>query len=314
MQNTKPQCDISVIIPLYNKAADILLTLESVEAQTCKPREVIVIDDGSTDGSREIVDKVAHRMPYLRLVSQPNAGVSAARNRAIAMAEGEWVALLDGDDVWSPDYLKAICSLIERWPECGAYATGFYVDDGHRRVVGSTPQTTGKVDFFVESMSRYVLIPSATVLRRDLVVRLGGFPVGMRMGEDQYLWTKVAREAEVAFLAQPMMTYQRAAANSAASIYRAEQSEYSLEDLYDESASSISNEYVARVALGKALIESARGGTEQARRALEFFVYNTMSKRLERKVRVLNALPRWMRPTVLSIYNWLAWAIARKGI
>lgn len=314
MQNTKPSCDISVVIPLYNKASTIYTTLISVLAQSVRPREVIVIDDGSTDGSAEIVERMIVDEPYVRLVRQANAGVSAARNRAIEMAQGEWVALLDGDDIWSPEYLKAVHEMIERWPECGAYGTGFYVEDNMRSIVGSTPKQTGKVDFFTESMHRYVLIPSATTLRRDLVLRLGGFPVGMRMGEDQYLWTKIAREAEVAFWAQPMIIYQKSASNRSASIYRAEQSEFSLEDLYDASASAISNEYVARVALGKALVESARGGTNQARRALEFFAYNTMSKRIERKVRILNALPRWMRPSALAAYNWLAWLIAGKGM
>ncbi|MBR4994766.1 MAG: glycosyltransferase family 2 protein [Alistipes sp.] len=313
MQNTR-LCDISVVVPLYNKVAEIEQTLRSVLAQTICPREVIVIDDGSTDGSGDVVERMMAEMPYLKLVRQQNSGVSAARNRAIEMAEGEWVALLDGDDIWEPDFLKSILLLIERWPECGAYATAFYVDDGRKRVVGSTPTLTGKVDFFAESMSRYVLIPSATVLRRDLVLKLGGFPVGMRMGEDQYLWTKVARTAEVAFFAEPMMTYQRAATNRSAAIYRPEQSVFSLEDLYDESASAISNEYVARVALGKAIVESARGGTAQAQRTLEFFAYNTMSKRLERKVRVLNALPRCLRPALLAAYNYLAWIIARKGM
>ena len=312
MQQTT--CDISVVIPLYNKASDIYLTLTSVLVQSVRPREVIVVDDGSTDGSAEIVERMIANEPHVRLVRQANAGVSAARNRAIEMAQGEWVALLDGDDLWSPDYLKAVQMMIERWPECGAIGTGFFVEDRFRRIVGSTPEKTGKVDFFEESMRRYVLIPSATTLRRDLVLRLGGFPEGMRMGEDQYLWTKIAREAEVVFYAHPMIIYQRSAANSSFSLYRPEQSKYSLEDLYDESASAISNEYVARVALGKALVESARGGRKQARRALEFFAYNTMSKRIERKVRVLNSLPRILRPLVLYLYNNLAWLLAGKGM
>jgi hypothetical protein len=87
-----------------------------------------------------------------------------------------------------------------------------------------------------------------------------------------------------------------------------------LEELYDKDADPISNEYVARVALGKALVESARGGTAAARRALEFFSYNKMSSRLVRKVRVLNALPVRLRPAALGLYNWLAWVIARKGL
>jgi hypothetical protein len=204
--------------------------------------------------------------------------------------------------------------MIERYPDCGAYATAFMVDDGVREVVADTPQSEGEVDFFEESMHRYVMIPSATLLRRELVLELGGFPEGMRMGEDQYLWTKVARAAKIAFSPKPLVIYSRAAENRSATIFRPEVSNFSLEDLYEESASDISNEYVARVALGKALIESSRGGTAQAQRALAFFAYNRLSGRLMRKVRVLNSLPVWLRPKALALYNWLAWAIARKGI
>lgn len=304
--------EISVVIPLYNKAAEIERTLGSVLRQSVQPREIIVVDDGSTDGSADIVERMAS--PIVRLVRQPNAGVSAARNRAIEMATGRWIALLDGDDWWREDYLLQMARLIEQYPDCGAYGSGFYVDNGRGVVEGDTPQIEGVVNFFEESMRRYVLIPSATIVRRDLVIRLGGFPVGMRMGEDQYLWTRIARVADVAFTPITNVVYLRAASNRSASIYRPEQSEFSLEDLYDESASEISNEYVARVALGKALVESVRGGTQAAQRALEFFSYNKMSHRIARKVRFFNSLPRFMRPAVSAAYNWLAWVIARKGI
>ena len=312
MNATSIISEISVVIPLYNKAAEIERTLRSVMGQSVQPREIIVVDDGSTDGSGDIVERMAS--PLLRLVRQPNAGVSAARNKAISLASGRWVALLDGDDRWSEDYLLTMAQLIERYPDCGAYGSAFYVDNGGEIVVADTPKGEGVVDFFEESMSRYVLIPSAAILRRDLVVELGGLPEGMRMGEDQYLWTKIARVADVAFSPVPKVVYSRAASNRSASIFRPEQTKFSLEDLYDANASAISNEYVARVALGKALVESVRGGTESARRALDFFSYNTMSRKIARKVRLFNSLPCAIRPIVSAVYNWLAWAIARKGL
>lgn len=312
MNATSIISEISVVIPLYNKAAEIERTLRSVMGQSVQPREIIVVDDGSTDGSGDIVERMAS--PLLRLVRQPNAGVSAARNKAISLASGRWVALLDGDDRWSEDYLLTMAQLIGRYPDCGAYGSAFYVDNGGELVVADTPKSEGVVDFFEESMHRYVLIPSAAILRRDLVVELGGFPEGMRMGEDQYLWTKIARVAAVAFSPAPKVVYSRAASNRSASIFRPEQTKFSLEDLYDANASAISNEYVARVALGKALVESVRGGTESARRALEFFSYNTMSRKISRKVHLFNSLPCAIRPIVSAVYNWLAWAIARKGL
>ncbi|MBR5812055.1 MAG: glycosyltransferase family 2 protein [Alistipes sp.] len=304
--------EISVVIPLYNKAAEIERTLRSVLEQSVQPREIIVVDDGSTDGSGEIVERVAS--PLVRLVRQQNAGVSAARNLAISLASGRWVALLDGDDRWCEDYLLTMAQLIEQYPECGAYGSAFYVDNGDKLVVADTPQSCGVVNFFEESMRRYVLIPSAAILSRDLVVELGGFPEGMRMGEDQYLWTKIARVADVAFSPEPKAIYSRAASNRSAAIFRPEQTKFSLEDLYDADASAISNEYVARVALGKALVESVRGGTESARRALEFFSYNTRSRKIARKVRFFNSLPCALRPIASAAYNWLAWHIAKKGL
>lgn len=304
--------DISVVIPLYNKAEEIGTTLRSVLCQSVAPREIIVVDDGSTDGSAEVVESLA--ASRVLLVRQANAGVSAARNRAMRMASGRWVALLDGDDVWCPDYLEGVSGLILRYPDCGAYGSGFYVEDNERRSVGDTPHEEGIVDFFRESMSRYVLIPSATVLRRDTVLRVGGFPEGMRMGEDQYLWTKVARSCAVAFSPRPSVIYSRSASNRSAASYRPERTRFSFEDLYDPAADDMSNEYVARVALGKALVESASGGSEAAARAVEFFSYNRLSRRIAAKVRILNALPRVLRPAVLAAYNRLAWAVARKGL
>ena len=117
--------EISVVIPLYNKAAEIERALRSVLEQSVQPREVIVVDDGSTDGSAEIVERIAS--PIVRLVRQTNAGVSAARNRAIEMAVGRWIAFLDGDDWWQRDYLANMAWLIKLYPDCGAYGSGFYV-------------------------------------------------------------------------------------------------------------------------------------------------------------------------------------------
>lgn len=304
--------DISVVVPLYNKEREIGATLRSVLAQTLPPLEIVVVDDGSTDGSAAEVERIDS--PLVRLVLQENRGVSAARNRAITEARGHYVALLDGDDTWEPGYLAEITRLIATYPGCGAYATAFRIDDGRRLTDGNTPCTEGRIDFFTESLTRYVLIPSTTTLNRELTLSLGGFPEGMRMGEDQYLWTKIARAADVCFSPQRLVHYSKAASNRSAAIYRPEQTAYCFQDLYDPVASEASNEYIARAALGKALVLSAKGDTEGASRAVKFFSYTRLSGRTLRKVSILNALPiRWREP-LLALYNRLAWAIARKGM
>lgn len=306
------QSNISVIIPLYNKAAEIERTLRSVLEQSLQPLEIIVVDDGSTDGSAAIVERVGGER--VRLIRQQNRGVSAARNKGIELSRGEYVAFLDGDDRWQPDYLKSLTDFIARYPDCGAYGVAFYVDSGEGLVLADTPQTEGEVDFFAESMQRYVLIPSAATLRRDVLLDVGGFPNGMRMGEDQFLWTKVARSAKVAFLPTPLVVYSRAASNRSAATYRPEQTIYSFEQLYDAQAEDLSNEYIARVALGKAIVESVSGGTKRAKQVAKFFSYNKLSRKLMRRLKLLNFLPRWMRPAVHRIYCALAWKVKKRGL
>ena len=198
----------SVIIPLYNKEAEVAATLRSALEQSLRPLEVIVVDDGSTDGSADIV--AAFRSPLVRLIRQPNAGVSAARNRAIAEARGEYVALLDADDRWRTGFLAEIAAMIERWPGCGLYATAFDIVSGEGLVPGRTPDERGPVDdFFTRSMSCYVAIPSASVIPRALFAEVGLFPVGMKLGEDQYLWTRIARCRTVCFSPERLVLYSR---------------------------------------------------------------------------------------------------------
>ena len=305
--------DISVVIPLWNKRAEVGAAIASALAQTARPLEIVVVDDGSTDGSAAIVE--AFTSPLVRLIRQPNAGVSAARNRAIAEARGEWVALLDADDEWRPEFLERVSLLSLECPDCRAYGTGFDIRDAQGRLTrGNTPAVRGRVDYFAEAMHRYVLIPSATVLHRQTVIEAGGFPDGMRLGEDQYLWTKLARTASVGFLPEQLVVYSRAAQNRSAAIYRPEQTRYSFEDLYDPSAPALSNEYVARVAIGKALTISAKGGTEEARRTARFFSYTRLNRFALWKLRLLNMLPASWRPSVFGFYNRMAWRLARKGL
>jgi len=119
MTNAKPA--IAVVIPLYNKLNYIKRALDSVLAQTVRDFEIIVINDGSTDGSQRVVERCAD--PRVRLLHQKNGGVSAARNRGIAAARAELVAFLDADDEWLPEHLAAVQRMHRRFPNCGAYAT-----------------------------------------------------------------------------------------------------------------------------------------------------------------------------------------------
>lgn len=307
------QTTISVIIPLYNKEREIAGTLRSVLAQTRQPDEIVIVDDGSTDRSAEIVRSIAS--PLVRLVPQPNAGECAARNRAIAEARGEYIALLDADDEWEPGFLAEIESMIGAFPGCGLYCTGFSVVSHDGVFPAPGLDRRGVVDnFFRDSAHRYIANASVSCIPRAVFDDVGGFPEGMKMAGDLYMWIKIARRYRVCYSPERLARYSKVASNRSATSYTPERTRYSFEELYDPSAPEEEREFIARAALGKALIQSVKGGTEEARRAAVFFGWTKVYRRTLRKVRMLNRLPvRWRGP-LLDAYNALAWRLARKGL
>lgn len=114
----------SVVIPLYNKADTIERTLRSVQAQKCRDFELIVVNDGSTDNSLEVVRTLSNEIP-LQIIDKPNGGVSSARNAGACAAKGRFIALLDGDDVWFPDHLERMKKAIYKYPEVKFFGSGY---------------------------------------------------------------------------------------------------------------------------------------------------------------------------------------------
>lgn len=305
-------CNFSVIIPLYNKEAEIERTVRSVLAQTLQPTEIVIVDDGSTDRSAEIVESI--QSPLIKLIRQTNAGECAARNCAMAEATGDYYALVDADDAWKPDFLKTVAAMIDEFPDCGIYSTGFDVINTDGRTPGRTIQKRGVVeDFFRESMTHFVCIPSASVIPAKVVCDVGGFPEGMRLGGDQYMWTKIARKYKVCFTPERMVDYYMAASNRSAAIYRPEQTVFSFREFYDESNYWLC-EYIARVEIGKAITISAKGGTKEAFSTEEFYKYNRTSRRLWWRLHIMNEMPACVRPYVHAAYSYLAWHLAGRGM
>lgn len=324
--------DFSVVIPLYNKEREVAAAVRSALAQTLPPREIIVVDDGSTDRSSAVVEALiaeqdaqtpdgkaaageAAARPRIRLIRQPNGGVSAARNRAVAESSGAYVALLDADDRWREGFLAEIAALLAEFPGCGLYCTAFDIVSDDGIFPAPTPAERGIVaDFFRDSAHRYIAIPSASVIPRPVFDEAGGFPVGMKLGEDQWLWIRIASRHPVCFSPARLVSYSRIASNRSAAVYIPERTEFSFEQLYDPAAPAAQNEFVARAALARALTISMRGGTAEAARAARFFAYTKVYRRTLRKVRILNALPPSWRPRLLALYDRLAWRIAKKGL
>ena len=206
----------SVIIPLYNKAPYVCKALESVLAQTYADYELIIVDDGSTDGSAEIAEAIlqdpASRLiassPH-RLIRQANSGVSAARNNGVAQASGDYIAFLDADDWWEPTYLEHMAQLIEDYPKAGLYASNYiYYKPGKTRVAVNNIKT-GYFNYpkaYYEGGAMPVTSISV-VIPRAVYKEMGGFPLGIKLGEDFLLWAKTAIHYPVAFLNEPLAWY-----------------------------------------------------------------------------------------------------------
>ncbi len=199
--------DISVVIPCYNKEAYLEETLESVFAQTLAPREVIVVDDGSTDASAEVAERF---LPEIRLLRQDNAGESVARNRGIAEAKHPWVALLDADDVWEPEKLQR---------QAAAYANStrdavcLYTDAYHllpegRVEIEPQPEHDRSETFAVDMLVEWTVNTSTAVVSRDAALRTP-FPEDVRDSEDVIFFACLRRIGPFLRVPEPLVGYRR---------------------------------------------------------------------------------------------------------
>jgi GT2 family glycosyltransferase len=200
---------VTVIIPLYNKAGSISRAVDSVLAQTMASFELLVVDDGSSDGGAELISAVAD--PRLRVIRQPNAGVSAARNRGVAEARSDLVAFLDADDTWEPRFLEATLAARSRYPEAVAWFSDYF-EAGPSRTV-PTIGAWGKVrvirdypDWFVRHRGNG-LFSSSSLVRKDALEACGGFPEGVRNGEDTDTWFRLAWQGPVVYVGEALASY-----------------------------------------------------------------------------------------------------------
>jgi glycosyltransferase involved in cell wall biosynthesis len=196
---------ISIVIPLYNKAASVTRSLRSVFAQGCPDVEILVIDDGSTDGGDEVVRGIADRR--IRLIRQENRGVSAARNRGIAEAAADWVAFLDADDEWLPGFLETIFGLRSQFPDCDVFATAYFycLPDGQKQrpIFRGFPDGQSPFvlhDYFaVACRSSPPVWSSAVAVSKRALQSVHGFPEGVTSGEDLLTWARLLTRYRCAY-------------------------------------------------------------------------------------------------------------------
>lgn len=195
---------VSIVMPLYNKPFSVERAIRSVLSQTVKDFELLVVDDGSTDGSAKAVGAIQD--VRVRCVSQANAGESMARNRGIAETKSSLIAFIDADDEWFPHFLHTVLALHDRFPDAGAFCTAFVgCRDGkviHFPHAGVGLRWEGEIieDYFKSCVLGSNMVGSSSVMiKREVFDDVGGFPAGVRNGGDLHTWARIALRYPIAW-------------------------------------------------------------------------------------------------------------------
>lgn len=207
----------SVVTPAYNSTATIELTVRSVLAQTRADLELIVVDDGSTDGTRELVAALASKDPRVRLIGQSNQGTAGARNTGIDAARAPLVAFLDHDDLWLPGYLDGMAAALEAQPGAGfAYTSAYMFDDvreamrrrtSFQQYAGVPPAPVVHEQLRMLIETNFVM--SSTMVPAAVLAAVGGFATEIQGADDWDLWLRIVASGRPAVAAAEPLLVQR---------------------------------------------------------------------------------------------------------
>ena len=197
---------ISVIIPAFNHEEFIGEALDSVLDQTYRNLEVIVVDDGSTDNTKEVLKRYEEEIKY---IYQQNRGVSSARNRGIAISRGEFIAFLDADDIWLPEKLEVQLNLMEGEGSIGLVGCGRYgMDYSGNTMEGLLGKNySNHVEFLNQLLIGNIFRGGSTgaFVKKECFEKVGLFDESMRFGEDWDMWIRIAKLYKVRFVDKPMV-------------------------------------------------------------------------------------------------------------
>lgn len=203
----------SVVISVYNKEDHIAGTLQSVLNQTYSDFEIIIVNDASTDTSERVIRGIKdERISYY--ASANNQGAGATRNTGISKSSGEYIALLDGDDVWEPTFLEEILRLQVALPQHAVFATAVLVEDKARSVPSRYSFDTSSngefldLDYFESSLINTILTSSSAVVHQSVFKNIGTYDSTIKSGQDTDLWIRIGLEYRIGFSTKQLVTYR----------------------------------------------------------------------------------------------------------
>jgi glycosyltransferase involved in cell wall biosynthesis len=198
---------ISVIIPTFNSGALVCSAIESAIKQTYQPLEIILVDDGSTDGTPELVRKFNGNIVYVR---QENKGVASARNTGIGLARGEFIAFLDADDQWLPEKIAKQLEAFKRNAEVGAVHSDLWY--WHPGTGNKLARKLGREKFTGDCYANFFgenrVLTSSIMVRKACFDKVGLFDENLRLAEDWDMWARIARFFKFDYILEPLLYYR----------------------------------------------------------------------------------------------------------
>ena len=212
---------ISVIIPAYNAERTILETIASVQQQTFSDFEMIIINDGSSDRTVEILDNVKDER--LKIFSYQNSGVSVARNRGISHATGEFIAFLDADDLWTSDKLEAQLTALQQHPEAGvAYSWTCFMREKGGSYIEKSRAFEGNV-YAKLLVTNFLHSGSNPLIRREAIESVGGFDTTLIPSEDWDFYLRLAARWSFVLVPKPQIFYRQSSGSNSSNVEKLEQ-------------------------------------------------------------------------------------------
>lgn len=206
---------ISIIIPLFNKSNYVIKCLNSVLNQTFKDFEIIIINDGSTDNSLEVIEKYNFKDIDYKIISQINSGVSTTRNNGVKSAKYDYITFLDADDWWEPNFLEQMVKLIEGFPDAGLFACSYFKIINKIKIPAIINLDSKFIHGYIDYMNLYskgIWMPvwtGATIVKKEVLDNLKGFKPNLKMGEDFDLWLRINQNYKIAYLNVPLSNYNQ---------------------------------------------------------------------------------------------------------
>lgn len=281
----------SIVIPVFQKEQFLPKCLDSILNQQYPNYEVILVDDGSMDNSGVLCDKYAQAYSNITVYHKNNTGVSDTRNFGIDKAHYKYIAFIDADDFWEDGFLSEIAYLIKKYPNCGMFSTNFKkVGNEHTLLNDSGIEGECIIENYFKHSLKYCIVNSSNVvIKRDLLIRVGGFPVGMIDAEDLCTWVKIASLTGCAFSNKYLSNYNISAEGWKTRRMRKDKDGYSFTQLLN--GEYYNKEYLSKLAYKKAIHYLIDGYKVEADSQIAPFLNSKLFRISMLKYRIFRHIP-----------------------